>query len=97
MESKSESIMREYKLYLEHTKENDIEALRWRHLFDQIDRENQTVRTYIIGVDIPRKEFSHKCPYVTLDGAPIGFTEAFEKIMVMTGKAIDAGFFDGEI
>jgi len=89
--------MREYKLYLDHTKENDVEALRWRHLFDHIDREYQSVRTYIVGIDIPRKEFNHKCPYVTLDGEPIGFIEAFEKIMVMTGKATDSGFFDGEI
>lgn len=89
--------MKEYKLYLEMHKDNDVEALRWKHLLDQVDRENQSVRTYIIGVDIRKKDFSHKCPYVTLDDAPIGFTEAFEKIMVMTGKSTDAGFFDGEI
>ena len=89
--------MREYKLYLEKHKENDVEALRWKHLLEQVDRENQSVRIYIVGVDVSRKDFSHKCPFVTVDDTPIGFTEAFEKIMVMTGKATDAGFFDGEI
>lgn len=89
--------MKEYKLFLEHTKENDVEALRWKHLFANIDRMYQSVRTYIVGVDIPRSEVNQKCPYATLDGRPLGFTEAFELIMVKTEKAEDAGFFDGEI
>ena len=89
--------MKEYKLYLEPEKQQDVLSFRWKHLFDQIDRENQSVRVYIAGIDIPRKELRMKPPYTTLNDEPLRFADAFELIMVRTGKAEDSAFFDGEI
>jgi len=89
--------MKEYKLYLDPEIQQDLISDRWKHLFNQIDRENQTVRVYIAGVDIPRKELRTKPPYATLNDEPLRFADAFELIMVKTGKAEDPGFFDGEL
>jgi len=89
--------MKEYKLYLDPEKQQDLISVRWKHLFEQIDRENQSVRVYIAGVDIPRKDLRTKPPYATLNDEPLRFGDAFEMIMVKTGKAEDSGFFDGEL
>lgn len=89
--------MKEYKLYLDPEIQQDLISDRWKHLFNQIDRENQTVRVYIAGVDVPRKELRTKPPYATLNDEPLRFADAFEMIMVKTGKAEDPGFFDGEL
>ena len=62
-----------------------------------IDREHQTVRTYIVGIDIDKTQVEDKLPYLTLNGNITGFQEAFDKVMVKTMRAVDGTSFDEDI
>ncbi len=93
--------MNEYLLYLppetERVGEKQLICQRWEHLMAMIDREYQTVRTYIVGIDIDKTEAKDKLPYLTLNGDIIGFQEAFDKVMVKTMRAEDGTSFDEDI
>jgi len=94
--------MNEYLLYLppEHDQvgEKKLICERWKHLMAMVDREYQTCRTYIVGIDIDKdKAESNKLPYCTINGDITGFPEAFDKIMVKSMRAVDGVTFDEDI
>ena len=92
---------REYLLYLppevDQVGEKELVCERYKNLLSMIDREYQTVRTYIVCIDIPKTDAQDKLPYLTLDGDVIGFAEGFDKIMVRTNRAEDGTTFDEDI
>jgi|TARA_B100000927_G_scaffold228397_1_gene188187 hypothetical protein len=93
--------MNEYLLYLppeqDRVGEKKLICQRWEHLMAMIDREHQTVRTYIVGIDIDKTQVEDKLPYLTLNGNITGFQEAFDKVMVKTMRAVDGTSFDEDI
>jgi|TARA_B110000285_G_C15081446_1_gene593729 hypothetical protein len=76
----------EYFLYLPAEKDQTATCWRYQSLFGMIDREFQTVRTYIAGAEFSTSEAKHPLPYATLNGKMQTFEWLFEKIMVKSGK-----------
>lgn len=93
--------MVEYLLYLppEHDQvgEKKLICERWKHLMAMVDREYQTCRTYIVGLDVEKASVEAKPPYLLFNGKVTGFPEAFDKIMVKSQRAIDGTTFDEDL
>ena len=80
--------MKRFKLYLPTPDNQDIICERWKHLFNQIDREYQEVRILVSGVDFPYATLD-ALPYATLDGKKKSYESLYNKIMVESGLAED--------
>lgn len=80
--------MKRFKLYLPTPDNQDIICERWKHLFNQIDREYQEVRILISGQDFPYATLD-ALPYGTLDGKKKSYENLYNIIMVESGLAED--------
>ena len=93
--------MNEYLLYLpplvDQVGETKLICQRYEHLMKMVDREYQTCRTYIVGIDVDQDKAETKLPYCTINGKITGFPEAFNKIMVKSMRAVDGTTFDEDI
>jgi len=93
--------MNEYLLYLpaeyDQVGETKLICQRYQHLMNMVDREYQTVRTYIVGIDVEKASVEAKPPYLTINGNITGFPEAFDRIMVKSQRAIDGTTFDEDL
>lgn len=93
--------MNEYLLYLpplvDQVGETKLICQRYEHLMKMVDREYQTCRTYIVGLDVEKSSVEAKPPYLLFNGKVTGFPEAFDKIMVKSQRAIDGTTFDEDL
>jgi len=96
-----ERLMNEYLLYLpplvDQVGETKLICQRYEHLMKMVDREYQTCRTYIVGIDVDKASVEAKPPYLLFNGKVTGFPEAFDTIMVKSQRAIDGTTFDEDL
>ena len=71
--------MRSYKLYLPKKRYQDVESMRYQHIFNTIDTTENEVRVYIEGQDFYESEASHPLPYATLDGKKKSMDNLFKE------------------
>jgi len=81
--------MKKFRLYLNPPHKQSVQDRRWEHLFKNIDREFQEVRTLVAGLDFYQPEAKHPLPYATLDGKKKSFENLYKTIMVDSGLTDD--------